>query len=380
MISSYSFSLKGRDHKKVGLPCHDYSATSEISASWKIAVVADGVGSCKHADVASRIAVETVIELIKKQFPPFSGDKEIYKSIILSAMHGAANAIEAYVETNDPENGMEYQTTLTLAIMSRQCLFYGNAGDSGIIALDEQGKYHVVSNKQKDATGGVYSIPMYRKFEVGVADFVPVATVCATDGVLDYLVPKELSECNGKVYVPFANLFIVYGLGIDDNSVLDETEKCKVRMIEYLSSDTCSMMRDDLSVAVLVFTNSYLQYEDIEWEKPEIDYYQIFWKEASIYPSEQTRIAYFTDAIKENEPSLSVEQINDLILKYSGKKINVDENNISLSIYSSIEDSTEKKRFYSTINSSETAECTEEQRMIKDCRGIKSFFNRKKDK
>ena len=82
--------------------------------------------------------------LIKKQFPPFSGDKEIYKSIILSAMHGAANAIEAYVEKNDPENEMEYQTTLTLAIMSKQCLFYGNAGDSGVIALDEQGKYQEI--------------------------------------------------------------------------------------------------------------------------------------------------------------------------------------------------------------------------------------------
>ena len=50
MISSYYFSLTGRDHKNAGLPCHDYSAIGEISSSWNIAVVADGVGSCKHAE------------------------------------------------------------------------------------------------------------------------------------------------------------------------------------------------------------------------------------------------------------------------------------------------------------------------------------------
>ena len=68
MISSYYFSLTGRDHKKMSLPCHDYSAIGEISSSWKIAVVADGVGSCKHAEIASKIAVETVIELIQGNF------------------------------------------------------------------------------------------------------------------------------------------------------------------------------------------------------------------------------------------------------------------------------------------------------------------------
>lgn len=71
MLSSYCFSIVGKDHIKKHMPCHDSSLIAAISSSWKIAVVADGVGSCKHAETASKIAVETVAKLIKEQFPPF---------------------------------------------------------------------------------------------------------------------------------------------------------------------------------------------------------------------------------------------------------------------------------------------------------------------
>ena len=47
---------------------------------------------------ASKIAVETVAKLIKEQFPPFVSDDQTYFSVIRAAMHGAANAIERYVE------------------------------------------------------------------------------------------------------------------------------------------------------------------------------------------------------------------------------------------------------------------------------------------
>lgn len=74
MLSSYCFSIVGKDHIKKHMPCHDSSLIAAISSSWKIAVVADGVGSCKHAETASKIAVETVAKLIKEQFPPFVSD------------------------------------------------------------------------------------------------------------------------------------------------------------------------------------------------------------------------------------------------------------------------------------------------------------------
>ena len=293
MIASYSFSLTGRDHLNSGLPCHDCSAVADISDSWKIAVVADGVGSCRHAEVASKVAVETIVDLLKRQFPPYKVDKEIYKSIVIASMHGAANAIESYVEEHDAENELEYQTTLALAIMSKNCLIYGNAGDSGIIALDEQGKYHVMNRKQKSKDGGVFSIPMYRDFEVGIADFIPASVMCSTDGVFDYLAPKELSDKDNKIYIPLANLFVTFGLGIEEESIISETERCKERMISYLSSDACNRMTDDLSVAVLTLTDSFLQPEDIQWEEPQIDSYAILWNEVQIYHLNKQELIVF---------------------------------------------------------------------------------------
>ncbi len=317
MIFTYNFSLQGRSHKKSNMPCHDYSLVKEVSPSWKIAVVADGVGACKHAEIASRIAAETVADLIKRQFPMFSEEKSVYESVILAAMNGAANAIEEYVEEYDTGNEIEYQTTLAVAIMSRQNLYYGNAGDSGIIALDDEGNYHILSTKQNDEEGRVFSIPMHRNFEIGTADFTPVVVLSMTDGVLDYVVPTILGEQKYKVNVPFANLFSVYGLSVKIEEEGKISEECKKRAVEYLTSDACKHMVDDLSVAAMFVTDSYLQAADIKWEEPDVDYYKMKWKELSVYQSEKIRLEAFSTYIKEINPELNDEQINDVLRRYS---------------------------------------------------------------
>ena len=229
MISSYCFSLTGRDHIKNQMPCHDYSLIKDISSSWKIAVVADGVGSCKHAEIASEIAAKEVAELIKKQFPPHTSDDRAYFSVIHASMHGAANAIESYVEEHDPGNEMEYQTTLSVAIMSRNCLYYGNAGDSGIIALDDQGNYYLATKKQNDELGRVYAIPTNRLFEIGRANYIPAAVLCMTDGLFDNVAPRALRNSDFPVNVPFANMFITYALGLEKFKEREAVEKLSRR-------------------------------------------------------------------------------------------------------------------------------------------------------
>ena len=318
MLSSYCFSLVGKDHIKKHMPCHDSSLIAAISSSWKIAVVADGVGSCKHAETASKIAVETVEKLIKEQFPPFVSDDQTYFSVIRAAMHGAANAIERYVEKNDEGNEREYQTTLSVAVMSSKLLYYGNAGDSGIIALDDQGEYHLVTEQQNDDEGRVYAMPSNRIFEVGKAKFTPVATLCMTDGVYNNVVPFLLHDYKFQINVPFANLFITYALGLEKSKEQETTEKCKKEAIQYLQSDECKDMTDDLSVAVLVNTSSGLTKEEIKWEEPEIDFYALKWKEISIYPSEETRNSVFNKYIREKNPNWTEEQITELFEKYTG--------------------------------------------------------------
>lgn len=259
-----------------------------------------------------KIAVETVAKLIKEQFPPFVSDDQTYFSVIRAAMHGAANAIERYVEKNDEGNEREYQTTLSVAVMSSKLLYYGNAGDSGIIALDDQGEYHLVTEQQNDDEGRVYAMPSNRIFEVGKAKFTPVAALCMTDGVYNNVVPFLLHDYKFQVNVPFANLFITYALGLGKSKEQETTEKCKNEAIQYLQSDECKDMTDDLSVAVLVNTCSGLTREEIKWEEPEIDFYALKWKEISIYPSEEIRNSVFYKYIREKNPDWTEKQITEL--------------------------------------------------------------------
>lgn len=378
MISSYCFSLVGRDHIKNHMPCHDSSLIKSVSSSWKIAVVADGVGSCKHAEVASDIAVREVAELIKKQFPPYTSDDRAYFSVIHAAMHGAANAIEAYVEENDKGNEMEYQTTLSVAIMSNKSLYYGSAGDSGIIALDDQGEYHLVTKKQNDDLGRVYSIPTNRLFEIGKANFIPAAVLCMTDGLYDNVAPSALRNSKFHVNVPFANMFVTYALGLEKFKEPEAVKNCKNNLIKYLQSDECKSMNDDLSVAALINTNSDLQKEEIKWEDPQIDFYALKWDEVSVYPSSETRNTLFRQYVRNNNPDWTEEQIDDLLRKYS----NDNNENIPSESKSDIElksDLTEKKMNNTNPQSSIPEDQLELDKEIigKNTRGLRNFWKKR---
>lgn len=377
MISSYCFSLVGRDHIKNQMPCHDSSLIKAISSSWKIAVVADGVGSCKHAEIASEIAVKEVAELIKKQFPPSSSDERAYFSVIHAAMHGAANAIEAYVEEKDPGNEMEYQTTLAVAIMSSKCLYYGSAGDSGIIALDDQGNYHLVTKKQNDDLGRVYSIPTNRLFEIGKANYIPVAVLCMTDGIYDTIAPVTLRNNKFPVNVPFANMFVTYALGLEKFKEPEAVESCKNSLIKYLQSDDCKYMTDDLSVAALINTNADLQKEEIKWEEPQIDFYALKWNEISLYPSTETRTKLFKEFIREKNPDWTESQINELLKKYSqtdASSSSTDDMK-KLNLESDTKSSQEEKRNASSMPEAQLE--LDKEMMGKNTRGIRGFWKKK---
>ena len=376
MISSYCFSLVGRDHIKNQIPCHDSSLIKAISSSWKIAVVADGVGSCKHAEIASKIAVKEVAELIKKQFPPSSSDERAYFSVIHAAMHGAANAIETYVEEKDPGNEMEYQTTLAVAIMSSKNLYYGSAGDSGIIALDDQGNYHLVTKKQNDELGRVYSIPTNRLFEIGKANYIPAAVLCMTDGIYDTIAPVTLRNNKFPVNVPFANMFVTYALGLEKFKESEAVESCKNHLIKYLQSDECKNMTDDLSVAALINTNSDLQPEDIKWEEPQIDFYALKWNEVSLYPSIETRNKLFKQYIREKNPDWSETQVDELLKKYSESNSSSSDSEVKreLRSESSLKENQEEKR---NASIPETQLELDKELIGKNTRGIRGFWKKR---
>lgn len=287
-ILGYHFSELGLMHKLNQIPCQDYSGILEYGM-WKIAVVADGVGSCKHSDVASKRAVGAVLQVIRNCFPNNNKEEDIL-ALIATAFHGAANSIDMYVQQVNGEY-KDYHTTLALALYNGNDLYYGNAGDSGIVALDEYGEYHVLSKKQNNEYDEVFTLAN-RTFEVGKADFNAVAVLCMTDGLLDWVVPKNHEEDKYPVFVPRANLFIqpeivwknrikkdsfeefqnAFGdeiLGIIKlitNAV--EQSKNSVSELETIGFLFDGNLRDDLSAAALININANISPEEIQWEAP----------------------------------------------------------------------------------------------------------------
>lgn len=75
-IIGYCFSIEGLSHTEKKMPCQDSSGIL-IKDAWRLAVVADGVGSCKYSDVAAKLAVQTASKVVNAAFP-YYGDEDFW--------------------------------------------------------------------------------------------------------------------------------------------------------------------------------------------------------------------------------------------------------------------------------------------------------------
>lgn len=302
-VMGYCFSIEGASHTEKNIICQDSSGILKKGA-WRLAIVADGVGSCKHSDAASKLAVETASKVVNAAFP-YEGDED-FLALIRIAMHSAENAIESFVVKNNGEL-QDYQTTLAVALFNGTTLYYGNAGDSGIVALDEFGTYHILSAKQNNEYGDVHTLAE-RKFEVGKAGFNVAGVFCMTDGLLDWVVPKSLSKHSHPVHVPRASLFIPPSIWkskskIEEHQILeyrDLVESEIKKIVDSLRNGetqntsygdlTEGNLKDDLSAAVLFNLDSLIDPDSIEWiplaEPTTDELYLAEWRNIKImYPS-----------------------------------------------------------------------------------------------
>lgn len=277
-ILNYNFSLQGLSHKERNIVCQDAN-TMYINGIWHLAIVADGVGACKHSDKASQMAVENACKLANAMFP-INGAEEDYLSLMRMIMHYTANYIEKRV-SEQGEDINDYETTFAAALYNGKNVYYANAGDSGIIVLDSKGVYHVITHKHNNEYGEVYPLSR-RMFEVGKIDFDAAAVICMTDGLLDWVTPNSLKNHKFRVSVPRMNIFIDQALFNDDvddekiiefsNSVQKEvTELAEKSMTDdYIDEKYGNLkdknLKDDLTVAVLINTEAL--YESIQWEEP----------------------------------------------------------------------------------------------------------------
>jgi hypothetical protein len=226
--------------------CQDFHRIVRCGEDIAIAVVADGLGSAEHADIGSQTAANVAAEYCEKHINPLGNE---ITDTIKKAFDAAYDAIEK--EAASKEHGMEkYDTTLSLAVLIRDDLYYGHSGDSGIIALTTQGRYVSVTEQQRDSEGRVFPLFFEDKWVFAQYEEKVSAVLLATDGMLETFFPIYIKDNPvSNIHVSLAQFFM------DNNKLrIDKVgqEAVQARISDYMEKIPDETVNDDKTVVVLI--------------------------------------------------------------------------------------------------------------------------------
>ena len=268
MIRSYGFSIAGSSHVTLGVGCQDSCKTRPENGCGRfvVAAVADGVGSCRHSDVAAQIAVEFSTAFCGEQLQKEQDGCGLPK-LIEEAFAQAELAIEKQSLT-DNQPLSEYDTTLDLVIYDGKRIAYGHCGDGGIVGLTVKGEYVKVTNPQKKE--GRFVVPLRNgsrdkdgTWVFGCVEDELASVLLATDGVYDVFFPYLLKGQPLEVYVPLVRYFMDNtGIRVSEDAIAQIAEERKA----FLNGSDCESVTDDKTVLVLFN-------EDVMPERKEDSYY-----------------------------------------------------------------------------------------------------------
>lgn len=205
---------RGVAHRCYGTRCQDAHMIRRVKqvAIWKdggkrdrllpgkeyvVAAVADGLGSEAHSDIGAHAAVNTAVSTMCELIGTWcaTGDSALAISMprfLEQAMIKANNAVVKKAASMElPAN--EFDATLAIAVYDGDQLFYGSAGDSGVIAKTDAG-FELVTHPSRVGSAGTYPLYCREKWEIGACCGHVQGFLLATDGVLELLVPEFNNE------------------------------------------------------------------------------------------------------------------------------------------------------------------------------------------
>lgn len=305
MIYSYGISLPGTYHIKNNIVCQDFYEISKYNKNIAIAAVADGLGSAEYSDVGSKTAATIAVEHCGQNITEKTESAQIL-DVIRAAFIAAQKAVEKIA--NENEHAIEkYDTTLTLAVLIRDTLYYGHSGDSGMIALTTQGCYEQVTVQQRDSEGRVFPLFFTDKWEFAQYGEKVSAVLLATDGMLETFFPIYIKNEPVKIHVSLAQFFM-------DNQTLriDKLgeEAVKLKITEFLENIPDTQVNDDKTVVVLINTAVKTKrqpkkyYQEPDWAELKRKYDEAWRREA--YP----HLFKGTDPVTEAKPPEKTKKFN----------------------------------------------------------------------
>lgn len=204
---------RGVAHRCYGTRCQDAHMIRRVKqvAIWKdggkrdrllpgkeyvVAAVADGLGSEAHSDIGAHAAVNTAVSTMCELIGTWcaTGDSALAISMprfLEQAMIKANNAVVKKAASMElPAN--EFDATLAIAVYDGEQLFYGSAGDSGVIAKTDAG-FELLTRPSRVGEAGTYPLYCREKWEISACGHAR-GFLLATDGLLELLVPEFNNE------------------------------------------------------------------------------------------------------------------------------------------------------------------------------------------
>ena len=264
MLYMYGVTCQGIFHKKNDEKCQDAHRIIKVDDRIIVAAVADGLGSEKYSDIASEMAVE-----ISTMNCANNITTESTKDDILRMIRNSFELSQSEIEKTAQDRGHsfdQYDTTLTLAVMVGDSLYFGHSGDSGIIAMNVDGSFSKITEQQRDADGFVYPLCSRNRWEFKKYEKRVVSVLLATDGVLEIFFPVYIRNEKISIYTALANFFM--------NPRIIDTQKGETvtedRMSSFIESIPGEQISDDKTVVVLINTDTpYSLQPDIYYEEPD---------------------------------------------------------------------------------------------------------------
>ena len=290
MFYAYGVSMQGAYHIKNDVVCQDAHRIIKTDGDMIVAAVADGLGSEEHSDIASRLAVDTAAEYCSENITLLDGDEEILEKIQESFL--IAQRIIEKTAMEAGHNLDQYDTTLTLAVVIKDALYYGHSGDSGIIAMATDGAIYKVTDQQRDDMGRVFPLCFEEHWVFRRYDRPVGAVLLATDGMFETFFPVYIRDEKVNIHVSLACFFM-------DSQMLhfDEGEEnVKDRMAEHIKRIDPLQVSDDKTIVVMVNESVHCERQPEEYySEPDWDLlkrkFQDEWRRVAypdLYRSEKT--------------------------------------------------------------------------------------------